>query len=112
MPIEVDSPNQSMTHIVEAIMGPRGLARDWKLLDFGCGHGRHTREFRRAGWDAIGVDQPYPGLAEELAALPDGGEHVHLSDEDGKMPFPDSTFDLCFSTSVFEHVMDYDKAIR
>ena len=100
-----------MTNVVGKIMSPRGLSKEWKILDFGCGVGRHTREFREAGYDAVGVDRPYPGLADELAALPDGGENVHLSSEVGRLPFEDDTFDLCFSTSVFEHVMDYDAAL-
>ncbi len=110
MPAVVE-PGQSMIGTVEPILEKHGLSRDWKILDFGCGVGRHTRDFRAAGYDVEGVDRPYPGLREELDALPDGGVGVHLSTEDGELPFPANHFDLVFSTSVFEHVQDYDGAI-
>ena len=101
-----------MVPLVQAIMKSRGgLLAGARVLDFGCGVGRHTREFRAAGYDAAGVDRPYDGLSDDLAALPDGGAGICVSNASGDFPFPDDTFDCCFSTSVFEHVMDYEKPI-
>lgn len=112
MPATIESANQSMVPIIETIMASRGgLPSNARVLDFGCGVGRHTREFRAAGYQADGVDRPYDGLAEELASLPDRGLGVHLSSASGDFPFRDATFDLCFSTSVLEHVMAYDQPL-
>ena len=39
--------NQSITLVCEAIMASRGgIPREARILDFGCGQGRHVREFR------------------------------------------------------------------
>lgn len=112
MPTTIESANQAMVPIVEAIMARRGgIAPGARVLDFGCGVGRHTREFRAAGYMAEGVDRPYQGLVEDLAALPDGGDHIHLSTAEHVFPFDDKIFDFCFSTSVLEHVMSYDEPI-
>jgi hypothetical protein len=73
--------------------------------------GRHTREFRAAGYAADGIDRPYEGRTQERAALPDVVANLYLSDEDGNFPFGDGSYDCRFSTSVFEHVMEYDKPI-
>jgi SAM-dependent methyltransferase len=101
-----------MVPVVEAILGSHGgLPREARVLDFGCGVGRHTREFRAAGYAAEGIDIAYEGLVEERAALPDGGANLYLSDASGNFPFPDDSFDLCFSTSVLEHVIEYDKPL-
>lgn len=112
MPAEVESPNQAMVPVCEAILSSRGgLDSGGKLLDFGCGVGRHVREFRASGYDTVGVDRPYEGLAEALEELPDDGAHLYLSTVDGQFPFDTATFDFCYSTSVFEHVMSYDEAL-
>lgn len=97
--------NQSITLVCEAIMASRGgIPREARILDFGCGQGRHVREFRGAGYEVVGVDR----LPEELH---DGQEHLYSSDAQGRFPFASDSFDFCYSTSVFEHVMDYDQAI-
>ena len=97
--------NQSMTLVCEAIMSSRGgIPQEARILDFGCGQGRHVREFRAVGYDVVGVDR----LPDELH---DGREHLYSSDAQGRFPFASDSFDFCYSTSVFEHVMDYDEAI-
>jgi hypothetical protein len=48
--------NQSMTLVREAIMSSRGaIPREARILDFGCGQGRHVREFHAVGfsWPSI-----------------------------------------------------------
>jgi SAM-dependent methyltransferase len=97
--------NQSMTSVCQAILSSRGgMPRDYRILDFGCGLGRHVREFRAAGYEAVGVDRPNGRVL-------DGEGHLYSSDAQGKFPFASESFDFCYSTSVFEHVMDYDQAI-
>lgn len=112
MPAEIESANQAMVPVVESVLQSRGgLFPGAKVLDFGCGVGRHTREFRATGYGADGLDRPYPGLVDEWAALPDQGENLYLSDRNGKFPFPDDYYDLCFSTSVLEHVLEYGQPV-
>ncbi|MGI5287075.1 class I SAM-dependent methyltransferase [Nonomuraea polychroma] len=110
--LEAATGNQSMTLVSHAIMARRGgIPPGGRVLDFGCGLGRHVREFRAAGYDAVGLDQPVPQLTKGWPDLPEGGESLYFSDETGNFPFASSSFDFCFSTSVFEHVMRYDKPI-
>lgn len=113
----IDTPevlgNQAMTSTCQAILACRGgLARGDRVLDFGCGSGRHVREFAAAGYEVTGVDRPVEQLAAQWGDLPtDGREGLHFSDAGGNFPFPSESFDFCYSTSVFEHVMNYDKPI-
>jgi SAM-dependent methyltransferase len=79
-----------------------------RVLHFGCGTGRHVTEWRAEGFDAVGVDRPIPALIEECRTARDGG-HIFFSSASGDFPFKTSTFDFCTSTSVLEHVMEYDK---
>ncbi|MFC4606816.1 methyltransferase domain-containing protein [Streptomyces maoxianensis] len=106
--------NQAMNSMCQAILACRGgLARGDRVLDFGCGAGRHVREFAAAGYQASGVDRPVAQLAARWEDLPAGQrENLHFSDAEGKFPFPSESFDFCYSTSVLEHVMDYEKPIR
>ena len=80
-----------------------------KVLDFGCGEGRHVYEFRDRGFDARGVDSGrYARLrGERDAALFD----VAHSTPTYQLPYDDAEFDFVHSTSVFEHVMDYESAL-
>ena len=104
--------NQSMTLLCTAILSSRGgIPRDYRILDFGCGQGRHVREFRAASYEAVGVDRPRAELDVARSSLHDGGEHLYSSDAQGKFPFASESFDFCYSTSVFEHVIDYNQPI-
>lgn len=100
-----------MLPILRSIAAQRRLALpgDARILDFGCGLGRHVRELRAAGYDAIGVDLDQPQFIKERSRLPDGGSYLFATSPAGEFPFEDGSFDLCFSTSTLEHVMSYEK---
>lgn len=97
------------------------LNRDSRLLEFGCGSGSWVYEFRDAGFDAYGFDiASYVNLRQPndeqyfKFALTGKPAHVPEYGIDGssyRIPFEDGLFDLVFSGSVFEHVMNYDIAL-
>lgn len=72
------------------------------ILDFGSGEGSKVRELRASGYNAFGADIIKPKEPSEFLRLIN----------DGIIPFPDETFDVVFSESVFEHVMDYGPVVR
>jgi len=81
-----------------------------KVLDFGCGEGNATLEFRRKGYQVVGADIDLRSLnagREKIAALGmDAKEILFEVGEDGRLPFPDGIFHLVFSQQVFEHVKE------
>ncbi|MFE7772958.1 class I SAM-dependent methyltransferase [Streptomyces sp. NPDC057445] len=113
----IDAPemlgNQAMTSMCRTILAPYGgLGPGSRVLDFGCGSGRHVREFAAAGYEVAGVDRPVEPLVKQWMEMPEKDREVlHFSDADGNFPFPAESFDFCYSTSVFEHVMSYDKPL-
>jgi SAM-dependent methyltransferase len=87
----------------------RPLAKTARVLDFGAGAGRHVAEFRNAGYDAWGVDQHFESHSEGSATE----EFLsRVSPPDYRLPFPDNDFDLVYSTSVMEHVLDPGQALE
>jgi SAM-dependent methyltransferase len=65
------------------------------VLDFGCGRGDLVRALRHLGLNARGCD-----FSANLAA----DEHLSPIPADPyRLPYPDDSFDLVISTSVFEH---------
>jgi SAM-dependent methyltransferase len=64
-------------------------------LDFGCCRGDLVRELRQLGLDARGCD---------FAGTFDADEHLGAIQADPyRLPYPDNSFDLVMSASVFEH---------
>jgi SAM-dependent methyltransferase len=93
----------------------------FKILDIGCGSGRHTSAaYQCQNVTAIGVDLNYDDLndARERLGLHDrlgehGGGVWALSAADVKqLPFRDGYFDLVICSEVLEHITPYRKAIR
>ena len=98
-----------------------GLCRGERLLDFGCGAGRHALEAMRLGAAVTAVDSDRRELAKTaawalamLAEDPDtaktGGQgHVVVGDGMA-LPFPDGCFDKVVAAEVLEHV-PHDSAV-
>jgi SAM-dependent methyltransferase len=65
------------------------------VLDFGCGQGDLVRALRGLGVDARGCDFANNlGVDGSLSPIPSG---------EYRLPYPDASFDLVVSASVFEH---------
>jgi SAM-dependent methyltransferase len=104
--------NQQMIAPVVRIAARCGkvITADSKLLDFGCGTGRHVYEFRNAGYQTFGVDL---GDYLRLRSPDDKRWFARSTDPDVyRIPFQDESFDLIYSTQVLEHLRYYEPALK
>ena len=98
-----------------------GLVAGDRVLDLGCGFGRHAFEIARRGGHVVAVD---PGEDETtsasatFAAMADAGEidpdtTVSVLRGDGlRLPFDDASFDRVVCSEVLEHISDDEGAIQ
>ncbi len=97
-----------------------GLQPGERVLDMGCGAGRHAFEMYRRGADVIALDQDPDELAtvsEWFAAMrregsvPAGAEADVKEGDALDLPFPDGEFDRVVAAEVLEHIPDDGTAI-
>ena len=107
------STDQSVVSLNEMILSEFGVAlqRESRILDFGCGSGRHVYEYLDRGYlNVHGYDvRDYVNRRS-----PEDGARFRFDEsaETSRIPYPDDFFDFIFSTSVFEHVQQQDLAYR
>jgi SAM-dependent methyltransferase len=98
-----------------------GLQAGERVLDMGCGAGRHAFEMYRRGADVIALDMDadeLAGVGEIFAAMREQGEVPAGADADTKqgdaldLPFPDGEFDRIVAAEVLEHIPEDVRAIR
>jgi malonyl-CoA O-methyltransferase len=77
-----------------------------RVLDLGCGTGRHTLALAEAGARVTALDQSPEMMARAFTKL--GGHAVEwvLHELPGPLPFPDATFDMVVMGLVAVHVAD------
>ena len=85
--------------------------RQIKVLDYGCGAGQIVCALLESGIDAYGCDVYYAG-GDYSSSVPQSlwNQRV-LPMEGGRIPFPDSEFDLIINNQVMEHVPDLDAVL-
>lgn len=103
--------DRSLTFVCmfERLAGP--VAPHSRILDFGCGNGDTVQGLCDLGYDAFGCDLEFKGgpHADELTSQ----RRLRLiGRRPYALPFDDRSFDFVISDQVFEHVMDYDGALR
>ena len=97
-----------------------GVGAGTKVIDVGCGAGRHSFEAYRRGADVIAFDQNAADLNdvdEILQAMKDQGEVPESARAEAvkgdalDLPYADGTFDCVVASEILEHVPEDDRAI-
>jgi SAM-dependent methyltransferase len=97
-----------------------GLRPGDRVLDMGCGAGRHAFEMFRRGGDVIAFDQDgdeLAGVLEIFGAMRENGEVPAGAEADVKqgdalaLPFADEEFDRVVAAEVLEHIPADEQAI-
>ena len=91
------------------------IAKGEKVLDMGCGFGRHAFALLRQGADVVALDYSQDEVAEvtrwfaamQLAGeVPAGASAVAVRGNAYGLPFADGTFDAIVAAEVLEHLPD------
>ena len=98
-----------------------GLRAGDRLLDLGCGAGRHAFEALRRGARVTAFDYDEAELKDVAAMatamrragdLPSAARSGCARGDATRLPFPDASFDRIIAAEVFEHIVDDVGAIR
>jgi ubiquinone/menaquinone biosynthesis C-methylase UbiE len=91
-----------------------------RVLDMGCGGGRHAFALYRRGADVVALDMDegelkdvagmFAAMAEE-GEVPEGATAQALRGTAYGLPFPDDTFDRIIAAEVLEHLPEDSRAM-
>lgn len=96
------------------------LRPDMRVLDLGCGFGRHAFESLRRGAHVVACDMAMPELESVIntsTAMVEAGELTGerfseaVAADATRLPFGDGTFDRIIASEVMEHIPDDAAAI-
>ncbi|MDQ6847285.1 MAG: class I SAM-dependent methyltransferase [Candidatus Dormibacteraeota bacterium] len=91
-----------------------------RVLDIGCGNGRHAFEALRSGAEVAATDLDEAALAEVVlmaeamrleGEVPAGGNLRTVRADARRLPFDDAEFDVVIAAEVLEHIQDDGTAI-
>ncbi|RDI47029.1 class I SAM-dependent methyltransferase [Nocardia mexicana] len=97
-----------------------GVRPGTRVIDVGCGQGRHSFEAYRRGADIVAFDQSASDLADVkvmFGAMAEAGEAPHSAKAEAvqgdalAMPYEDGEFDVVVASEILEHIPDDDSAI-
>lgn len=75
-----------------------------RILDLGCGSGRHTVFLAKSGFEVFGLDIAPTGLCATIEKLAKEGLSAHVTLSDMQvLPYDDAFFDTVISVSVIHH---------
>lgn len=95
------TPDLDVVELSEALLAGGKTKR---VLDLGCGVGRHALHFARLGFETYAMDMAEAGVSEVRASAADAG--LKIVTEAAPMtalPFPDGHFDYILSFNVIYH---------
>lgn len=92
-----------------------GVLPGERVLDMGCGAGRHAFELYRRGADVVALDQNTSDLAEVAVMfeamvaegqVPTGSSAATVEGDALALPFDDGEFDRIIAAEILEHIPD------
>lgn len=88
----------------------KSLEKGIKILDLGCGSGRHTTYLADKGFEVTGTDSAQKGMAITTKFLNEKKLNADLVCKDfyEGLPFQDNTFDCIISTQAIHHNRLYE----
>jgi SAM-dependent methyltransferase len=97
-----------------------GIGPGTKVIDVGCGAGRHSFEAYRRGADVVAFDQSasdigdvdtmFRGMAD-AHEVPVSGRAEAVVGDARALPYPDQTFDCVIASEILEHIPGDDDVI-
>lgn len=108
--MEKESQDEHFTMVAEGMISMikdagYSVKKNMRILDFGCGDGRLVRAFLSLGYDACGID-----IIEHSSW--DASHYKKIEFSPYQIPYENDSFDLVYSTFVFEHAQNTEECFR